>query len=219
MPLPNYQEERDVMAIDVYLQIDGIKGESKDSGHQGWIELASASWGVAQPRSATASTAGGHAAERCEHRTLLLSKLADLASPLLLQHCSMGKTIPKARLEFMRADGDGKPVKYYQIDLENVMIASVEQMVSQGNILHDSIGLRFSKVKLYLRQALRAACQGGISIPPSSHDVLHFARGPGVAGRRHAPDRYRRHQSSGRKEDAGSCRSQDWPRRGRPPVA
>ena len=30
------------MAIDVYLQIDGIKGESQDSTHQGWIELASA---------------------------------------------------------------------------------------------------------------------------------------------------------------------------------
>jgi type VI secretion system secreted protein Hcp len=30
------------MAIDVYLQIDGIKGESNDSAHQGWIEVASA---------------------------------------------------------------------------------------------------------------------------------------------------------------------------------
>ncbi|KQV52393.1 type VI secretion system tube protein Hcp [Massilia sp. Root335] len=149
------------MAIDVYLQIDGIKGESQDSGHQGWIELTSASWGVTQPRSATASTAGGHTAERCEHRTLVLSKLADLASPLLLQHCSMGKTIPKARLEFMRADGDGKPVKYYQIDLENVMIASMEQMVSQGSILHDSIGLRFSKVKWSYTQQRIAGGTGG----------------------------------------------------------
>jgi type VI protein secretion system component Hcp len=26
------------MAIDVYLQIDGIKGESMDAGHQGWID-------------------------------------------------------------------------------------------------------------------------------------------------------------------------------------
>jgi type VI secretion system secreted protein Hcp len=26
------------MAIDAYLQIDGIKGESQDSAHQGWIE-------------------------------------------------------------------------------------------------------------------------------------------------------------------------------------
>lgn len=86
------------MAIDVYLQIDGIKGESADSNHQGWIELTSASWGVIQPRSATASTAGGHTAERCEHRSLAVTKLADLASPILMQTCSMGKTIRKQSL-------------------------------------------------------------------------------------------------------------------------
>ncbi len=114
------------MAIDVYLQIEGIKGESLDSAHQGWIELTSAHWGVTQPKSATASTAGGHTAERCEHRSLSLSKLTDLASPILMQYCSMGKTIPKAKLDFMRADGDGKPVKYYEVELENVIIANIE---------------------------------------------------------------------------------------------
>ena len=149
------------MAIDAYLQIDGIKGESQDSAHQGWIELVSAQWGVEQPRSATASTAGGHTAERCQHRALSLSKLADLASPLLMQHCSMGKTIPKAKLEFMRADADGKPVKYYQVELENVMVANMAQMISQGSILHDNIGLRFSKVKWSYTQQKISGCAGG----------------------------------------------------------
>jgi len=65
------------MAVDAYLQIDGIKGESADSNHIGWIEITSASWGVKQPRSATASTAGGHTAERCEHKSISLHKLAD----------------------------------------------------------------------------------------------------------------------------------------------
>lgn len=149
------------MAIDIYLQLDGIKGESADSGHQGWIELTSAHWGVLQPRSATASTAGGHTAERCEHRTLALTKLADLSSPILMQTCSMGKTIPKAKLEFMRADGNGVPVKYYEVEMENVMIASVDQTVHEGVILHDAVGLRFSKVKWkYTQQKLGGGAAG-----------------------------------------------------------
>lgn len=149
------------MALDVYLHIDGIKGESADSSHQGWIEISAAHWGVVQPRSATASTGGGHTAERCEHRTLSLTKLADLASPILMQTCSMGKTIPKAKLEFMRADGDGKPVKYYEVELENVMIANMEQQVSDGSILHDSIGFRFSKVKWKYSQQKIGGGAGG----------------------------------------------------------
>jgi type VI protein secretion system component Hcp len=47
------------MAIDVYLQIDGIKGESQDDKHKDWIEVTGVHWGVFQPRSATASTGGG----------------------------------------------------------------------------------------------------------------------------------------------------------------
>ena len=43
------------MAIDVYLHIDGIKGESADSTHQGWIEISAAQWGVIQPKSATST--------------------------------------------------------------------------------------------------------------------------------------------------------------------
>ncbi|MDP3668580.1 MAG: type VI secretion system tube protein Hcp, partial [Telluria sp.] len=46
------------MAIDAYLQIEGIKGESADSAHPGWIEATGISWGVHQPKSATASTGG-----------------------------------------------------------------------------------------------------------------------------------------------------------------
>ena len=149
------------MAIDAYLQIDGIKGESADSAHQGWIEISSAHWGVTQPKSAATSTGGGHTAERCEHRTLTVSKLSDLASPILMQTCSMGKTIPKAKLEFMRADGDGKPVKYYEVELENVLIGSMEQLVNEGSFLHDAISLKFSRVKWKYTQQKIGGGAGG----------------------------------------------------------
>lgn len=117
------------------------------AGNRARLPDTSAQWGVKQPKSATASTAGGHTAERCEHKSIALTKLADLASPILMQTASAGKTIPKAKLEFMRADGDGKPVKYYEVELENVLIGSMDQVVHPGSGLHDSFTLKFSKVK------------------------------------------------------------------------
>lgn len=136
---------RGKMAIDIYLQIDGIKGESTDSGHAGWIECTSASWKIKQPRSATASTGGGHTAERCEHSEIVISKVADLTSPILLQTCCTGRTIPTARLEFMRADGNGDRVKYFEIELENVLICGVIPAILAGNISAEHVGLKFSK--------------------------------------------------------------------------
>jgi type VI secretion system secreted protein Hcp len=157
----HFHPAEESIAIDVYLQIDGIKGESSDSAHQGWIEVTSAQWGVTQPKSATASTGGGHTAERCEHKSIAITKLADLASPILMQTCSTGRTIPNAKLEFMRADSDGRPVKYYEVELENVLIGHMNQVAHEGNGLHDSIGLKFSKVRWkYTQQKISGGACG-----------------------------------------------------------
>ena len=152
------------MAIDVYLQIDGIKGESADDRHRDWIESKSVAWGVSQPKAATASTGGGHTAERCEHSEITITKLADLATPILLQTCSSGKTIPRARLEFMRADGQGERIKYFEIELENVLIGDVSPSVGEGDILHENMGLKFSKVKWkYTQQKVSGGAGGNTS--------------------------------------------------------
>jgi type VI secretion system secreted protein Hcp len=152
------------MAIDVYLYIDGIKGESNDDRHKDWIECRSVSFGVEQPKSATASTSGGHTAERCEHRDIVLSKLADLASPILLQTCSAGRTIPKAKFEFMRADAQGERVKYYEIEIENVLIGAVSPAVEEGDILSEEVALKFSKIKWkYTQQKISGGAGGNTS--------------------------------------------------------
>ncbi|MES2116275.1 MAG: type VI secretion system tube protein Hcp [Pseudomonadota bacterium] len=149
------------MAIDVYLQIDGIKGESADDAHRGWIECTSVHFGVSQPKSATASTGGGHTAERADLKDILFSKLADLASPLLLQSCASGRTIPKAQFDFMRADGDGARVKYFAIELENVLVGMVSPVLQPGSILTENVCLKFSKVKWQYTQQKISGGAGG----------------------------------------------------------
>lgn len=152
------------MAIDVYLQIDGIKGESNDSAHKDWIECSTVEWEVLQPKSATASTGGGHTAERCEHKDIVITKLADLSSPLLLQNSSSGKTFPKAKLEFLRADAQGDRIKYFEIELDNVLIGGVAPSVKPGDILTEELRLKYSKVKWkYIQQKTGGGAGGNTS--------------------------------------------------------
>ena len=149
------------MAADYYLQLDGIKGESADSRHAGWIECTSINWSITQPKSATASTGGGHTAERAELSEINISKLVDLASPMLAQLCACGKTIPKAKLEMQRADGNGEPIKYFEVELENVLIAHIAPNFAGGGFPTESLGLKFSKARWkYTQQRIAGGSSG-----------------------------------------------------------
>ena len=149
------------MANDIYLQIEGIKGESTDDKHKDWIEVSNVTWSIHQPRASTVSTAGGHTTGRADLSNVAFKKLADLSSPPLQQHCAMGKTIPKAKFEFMRADGDGKPICYYTVELENVMTSGVNPNSGDSGILTEQVFLAYSRMTWhYAKQSIRGGMEG-----------------------------------------------------------
>lgn len=149
------------MAVDAYLQIEGIKGESMDDKHKDWIECIDVDFGIDQPSSPVTSTAGGHTSARADFDEVVVSKLADLATPILLQHCAMGKTIPKAKFEFFRADGSGERVKYFEMALENVLIGSIKPGLRPGVGMQEHLCLKFSRVTWkYIQQKISGGAGG-----------------------------------------------------------
>jgi type VI secretion system secreted protein Hcp len=46
----------------------------------------------------------------------------------------------------MRADSDGARVKYYEVEMTNVIISNIDQIRGDGGLLRDEIGLRYAKV-------------------------------------------------------------------------
>lgn len=141
------------MATDTYLKIDGIKGDSTDSEHKDWIEAWDIGWGIMQPRSATASTAGGHTAGRCEHRPLTLMKNLDPASAKLWQLCCSGQTIKEVILERFRANGE-KRVKYLELRLYNVIVHAIDPhstdiyMAERLALIYSKIGWRHASLSV-----------------------------------------------------------------------
>lgn len=106
----------------IFCKIEGIKGESKDDKHKDWIEILSFNHSVNQPISA-ASRTGGRTAGRAEFQDLVIKKVIDKATPELYLHCSNGKHIPKAELEFVMESG--KKHTFMKYEIKDIIVSSV----------------------------------------------------------------------------------------------
>lgn len=136
---------------DIYIKFEGgdtkIEGESRDDKHPKWIEVSSWSHVIRQPKSATASTAGGHTAERTEHGDMILTKDIDSTSPSIYLASSQGDTFKTVTLQFMRASGKER-VQYLEIVLHNVIVSSVAPSVGIGEGLPtETVSLKYASVK------------------------------------------------------------------------
>ncbi|TFW28583.1 Hcp family type VI secretion system effector [Massilia horti] len=148
------------MASDVYLQIEGIKGESMDEKHKDSIEVISVTWGNEQPTAGPVSTSGGHTIGRASFDPVHFTKLVDLASPKLMELVAQGRTIPKATLKFMRADGANR-IKYYELTLCNVLVSSNKKSFSGSGLLVEQFTLHYSKIlETYTQQKIGGGAGG-----------------------------------------------------------
>ncbi len=144
-------------AVDIFLKLDGIKGESKDHKHKDEIHIESFSWGLAQQ--GTGGTAGGSAAGKVSVHDLSITKVVDIATPGLLLHCCNGKHI-KEGLITVRKAGE-KPVEYLKIKLTDILVSSVQEAGHGGAILSESLSLNFSKFFVaYQEQAADGSAAG-----------------------------------------------------------
>ncbi|MDR0588823.1 MAG: type VI secretion system tube protein Hcp [Burkholderiales bacterium] len=150
---------------DIYLKFDKptIKGESQDLKHAEWIEIEAWSQSMLQPRSATASTAGGHTSERTEHAPMAFTKLIDVTSPLLYQHLSGGTTFDEVTVEFFRADDDGNRVKYLEIKMKHVIIDSIESNDGGGIFPNETFTLRYASINWRYEKQRISGGEGGVT--------------------------------------------------------
>lgn len=141
---------------DIYIKFEGaseLQGDSTDTKHANEIEASTFSHTVFQPKSSSASSAGGHTAERTEHGEMLFTKDIDKATSKLLRACSAGTVYPKATITMYRALGglnstqtSQSRVQYFTIVLENVVVSSVSTSIGAGELPSETLGLKYSKI-------------------------------------------------------------------------
>jgi type VI secretion system secreted protein Hcp len=118
------------MSMDIYLQLDGVTGESTRQNYSGWIELDSFSFGASNPVSiGTGSTGAG--AGKVSLSSFNVMKRTDSSSPVLFQKCCMGQHFSKASIALNKAGGVAS-VKFLVYDFTEVFAESIQWSGGQG---------------------------------------------------------------------------------------
>lgn len=133
-------------AVDIFLKADGIEGESIAEGHEKEIDVLHMNWGMTNPGSMHMATGGGAGKVRVEDITF--THYVDRASPVFMNLSCTGKYIRSATFTF-RIGGNDRPFEFYVIELESVLVSSVQVSVNEGDgrpVEHVSLNFATFKV-------------------------------------------------------------------------
>ncbi|MEW6127936.1 MAG: type VI secretion system tube protein Hcp [Acidobacteriota bacterium] len=146
-------------AVDYFLKIDGIEGESHDSKHKGEIDIDSWSWGESQSGSHSGQGGGGagKVAMQDFHFTMRVNK----STPKLALACANGEHIKKAVLTCRKAGKEQQ--EFLKITFTDLLVSSYQMGGSaHGDILPtDQISLNYSKIEWEYKEQKPDGTLGG----------------------------------------------------------
>ena len=146
------------MAVDYFLKIAGIEGESPDSKHKNEIQLESWSWGETQQGGHAAGGGGGagKVAMQDFHFVMKVNK----ATPKLMLACANGEHIKEAILSVRKAGKEQQD--YLKITLNDLLVSSYQTGGSHGDVVpSDQISLNFSKIQFEYKEQKTDGSLGG----------------------------------------------------------
>jgi type VI secretion system secreted protein Hcp len=133
-------------AVDYFLKIDGIDGESMQKGHEKEIEIMSFSWGESNAGSFSGNLGGGSGKVSMQdfHFTVPVNK----ASPKLFLACATGEHIKSAVLVCRKA---GKTQQeFLKWKFSDLLISSYQTGGSGGSdiVPIDQVSFNFTKIEV-----------------------------------------------------------------------
>ncbi|MEM1234425.1 MAG: type VI secretion system tube protein Hcp [Pseudomonadota bacterium] len=134
------------MAVDFFLKLDKIKGESKDDKYAGEIDVLQWSWGMSQ--SGTTHLGPGGGSGKVNVNDISLTKYVDMATHELLNHCATGTHIATGELIVRKAGAT--PLEYFRIKLNDIIVSSYSTGGSSDGLdrVMETVGLNFAKYEV-----------------------------------------------------------------------
>jgi type VI secretion system secreted protein Hcp len=137
------------VALDIFLKVAGIKGESSDDQHREEIDVASFSWGLSRQRAT--STGGGAGASKADFQDLHVVTNVSQASPQLFLASAAGRHIETAILT-CRKVSSGTQQDFLKYTLTDVLVASYHtDGHAEDSAPVDEVSFTYAQIKVEYR--------------------------------------------------------------------
>jgi type VI secretion system secreted protein Hcp len=148
------------MAIDAFLDIDGVEGESAIKGFEKKIQILDFSWGATQ--SATGHMGTGSGSGKANVQDIQFSKYLDKTTPTLLQDLLKGKHYKRIILTLRKVTGDVQ-LNYCVFTMEDAMMTSYSTGAGLGgdDQVREHLSINFARIRMeYTLQDSKGAAIG-----------------------------------------------------------
>jgi type VI secretion system secreted protein Hcp len=138
-------------AVDMFLKIDGIEGESTDEAHMGEIEILSYKWGET---SGKPHAGGGGGAGKVSLQDMTITMAYEKSSPKLMQATNSGKSFEEVILTVRKAGGDAAREPFLTIKMTDIVISSYQTggSAADDTVPIDTVALNFAKIDFEYQQ-------------------------------------------------------------------
>lgn len=147
------------MAVDMFIKIGDLKGESQDKAHKEEIDVLAWSWGMSQ--SGSMHIGGGGGSGKVNVQDLSFTKYVDSSSNALISSVCKGTHHKEAMLVVRKAGGN--PLDYIIIKMKEVIVTSISSGGSGGeDRLTENVTLNFAEFEYgYQKQKPDGSADGG----------------------------------------------------------
>lgn len=110
----------------IFIEVDGIPGESTDARHANWIDALAFSGGASNNGSAQIVGGGGAGTGKVNVQDYAFSICLDLSSIKLRESVQTGRLIPFINVDFAKKNTAGN-ITYARIRMEDVLVSSFSE--------------------------------------------------------------------------------------------
>lgn len=108
--------------MSIFVNYEGITGESSDAGHKGWMDVHQISWGTEREITSSTSTQGDRESSNAVITDLIITRFMDSATPKVFIEscCGTGKDVV---IHLTKTGGGNGADSYMEYTLKHCLIS------------------------------------------------------------------------------------------------